>query len=261
MKKNNLKNVSIQGAIVIVLLALCVFFTFNYVDNINKRNIGIGFGFLDDTAGFSISQTLIEYSETDTFGRTFAVGLLNTLLASFISIILATVLGFVVGLLRMSKNKLTSKFAMYYVELLRNIPPLLHVLFWYQVVFLNILPPFKESFKMGEWLYINVRGITVPELLASDLASAFNILLFLCLSAIAYLSIVKRKQVIRGIHKNMWPWQIAALLIPLAFAVIFRPYQIILPELSRFKFSSGVTIRPELFSIVVALSTYTSTYF
>ncbi|MBB6479590.1 amino acid ABC transporter permease [Spirochaeta isovalerica] len=260
MKKINVKNVSIQGALIAVLLVVCLFSAVNYVDNITRRNIGIGFGFLDDTAGFSISQTLIEYDESDTFGRTFAVGLLNTLVASFVSIVLATLLGFLVGLLRMSKNKLVSQSALVYVELLRNIPPLLHVLFWYQVVFLNILPPFKESFILGDWLYINVRGITVPELAARQTASSFNILLFISLVAIIFLSIAKKKQVVRGIHKAMWPWQLGALVLPVAFALLFKPYDIILPELSRFKFSSGMTIRPELFSIVVALSTYTSTY-
>jgi general L-amino acid transport system permease protein len=260
MKKINIKNISIQASIIAVILAMSIFFTLNYIDNIKMRNIGIGFGFLDDTAGFSISQTLISYTESDTFGRTFVVGLLNTLLASIISIILATLLGFIVGLLRMSKNRLVSKCAMVYVEALRNIPPLLHVLFWYQVVFLNVLPPFKESFKIGEWLYINVRGITIPSLLAQGNAVSFNILLFLCLSAIIYLSIVKKKQVVRGIHKRVWPFQVLVVILPIVFAMIFKPYAIILPEISKFKFTSGSTIRPELFSIVVALSTYTSTY-
>lgn len=260
MNNIKLKRFSIQGAMVAALLAFCIFSAVNYVDNITARNIGIGFGFLDDTAGFSISQSLIEYTESDTFGRTFAVGLLNTLLASFISIVLATMLGFLVGLLRMSKNRLVNRCAVVYVELLRNIPPLLHVLFWYQVVFLNILPPFKESFKMGEWLYINVRGITFPELLAQGYSSSYNILVFLCLFAIVFVSFAKKKQVERGIHKRLWPWQLLAVILPVFVAILLKPYAIILPEISRFKFSSGVTIRPEMFSIIVALSTYTSTY-
>lgn len=255
-----LKSFSIQSAVIAVVLFFCIFSVVNYINNISARNIGIGFDFLDDTAGFSISQTLIEYNETDTFGRTFVVGLLNTLLASIISIVLATILGFVVGLLRMSTNRLVNRCAVFYVELLRNIPPLLHVLFWYQVVFLNILPPFKESFKLGEWFYLNVRGITIPELLAQPQSSAFNILVFLCLVLIVFVIIAKRKQVVRGIHRRMWPWQLLAVLVPIVFAIVFKPYKIILPEISRFKFSSGITMRPEMFSIIVALSTYTSTY-
>lgn len=260
MKKINIRNLTLQTGIIAALLALFIFFGITYVDNITKRNIGIGFGFLDDTAGFSISQTLIEYKQSDSFGRTFVIGLLNTLLASVIGIILATILGFVVGLLRMSTNKLLSGVAKTYVELLRNIPPLLHVLFWYQVVFLNILPPFKESIILKNWIYINVRGITVPSLVPQGNAPTFNILLFLCLFAVFFLIKVKKDQVLRGVHQKMWPWQTIAVALPVIYALVFSPYDIVLPVITKFKFSSGTTLRPELFSVVVALGTYTSTY-
>ena len=162
MTKTQSRNFLIQTGMIVLLLGLFIYFGFNYIDNISKRNIGIGFDFMNNTAGFSISQTLISYTEADTFGRTFVIGLLNTLLASFIGVILATALGFLVGLMRMSTNKLISNTALVYVETLRNIPPLLHVLFWYQVVFLNVLPPFKESFKLGQWLYITYEGSRSP---------------------------------------------------------------------------------------------------
>jgi general L-amino acid transport system permease protein len=245
---------------ILLLLGLFTYFGYNYLENISKRNIGIGFGFMDDTAGFSISQTLISYTEADTFARTFVIGLLNTLLASFIGIILTTALGFLVGLMRMSKNKLISITALVYVETLRNIPPLLHVLFWYQVVFLNVLPPFKESFKMGEWLYINVRGITIPSFIPQQNAHTYSLLIFVSIIAIIYLSLVKKRMVLRGVHKRLWPWQLLFLLLPVIAAPIMNPYDMVLPEITKFKFSSGMTMRPELFSVVVALSTYTSTY-
>ena len=260
MNKTQSRNFMIQTAIIIILLGLFIFFGFNYIDNISRRNIGIGFGFMNNTAGFSISQTLISYTEADTFGRTFVIGLLNTLLASFIGIILATILGFVVGLMRMSKNKLISLIALTYVEGLRNIPPLLHVLFWYQVVFLNVLPPFKESFKLGNWLYVNVRGITIPSFIPRDTATAFSILVFFAIVVIIYVGIVKRRLVLRGVHKRLWPVQLAFIIIPIVVACIIKPYNIVVPEITKFKFSSGVTIRPELFSVVVALGAYTSTY-
>ncbi|QEN04982.1 ABC transporter permease subunit [Thiospirochaeta perfilievii] len=260
MKKINLRNLTLQSSIIAVLLGLFIFFGFTYVKNINERNIGIGFGFLDDTAGFSISQTLIDYEESDSFARTFVVGLLNTLLASFIGIILATILGFFVGLLRMSKNKLLSGVAKTYVEFLRNIPPLLHVLFWYQVVFLNILPPFKESLIIKNWIYINVRGITVPAFIPGDNAPTFNILFFLGLFGIFFISKIKKDMVLRGVHRRLWPWTLLAIFTPIIYALITSPYNIVLPVITKFKFSSGMTLRPELFSVVVALGTYTSTY-
>ncbi len=249
-----------QTAILVLLLGMFVYFGFNYIENITKRNIGFGYGFMDDTAGFSISQTLISYTEADTFGRTFVIGLLNTLLASFIGILLATLLGFLVGLMRMSKNKLISGTALFYVEMLRNIPPLLHVLFWYQVVFLNILPPFKESFKVGEWLYINVRGITIPSFIPQANSYTYNLMIFVCIIAIIYVSYMKKQLILRGVHKRLWPWQLLAVIGPVVAAFIMRPYDVVLPELTKFKFSTGMTIRPELFSVVVALGTYTSTY-
>lgn len=250
----------IQTGIIALILGLFLFFGFNYIENITKRNIGIGFGFMNDTAGFSISQTLISYTEADTFGRTFVIGLLNTLLASFIGIILTTALGFIVGLMRLSSNKLISITALAYVEALRNIPPLLHVLFWYQVVFLNVLPPFKESFKVGEWLYINVRGITIPSFIPQENAHSYSLLVFICIIAVIYISVMKKKLVLRGVHKRLWPLQLAFVLIPVAAAWLLKPYDMVLPQITKFKFSSGMTMRPELFSVVVALSTYTSTY-
>ncbi len=250
----------IQTGIIALLLGLFIYFGYNYIDNITKRNIGIGFDFMNNTAGFSISQTLISYTEADTFGRTFVIGLLNTLLASFIGVILATVLGFIVGLMRMSKNKLMSTTALVYVETLRNIPPLLHVLFWYQVVFLNVLPPFKESFRVGNWLYINVRGITIPSFIPQDNAHSYVVMVFVALVAIAYISYVKKKLILRGVHKTLWPLQILFLLVIVLAAWLMKPYDVIMPEITKFKFSSGMTIRPELFSVVVALATYTSTY-
>ncbi len=260
MNRTKVKNLTIQTVLIAVLLGIFVIFGFNYIRNINQRNIGIGFDFLNDTAGFSISQTLISYTEADTFGRTFVIGLLNTLLASIISILLATLLGFVIGLMRMSNNKLISRTALVYVEALRNIPPLLHVLFWYQVVFLNVLPPFKESFKVGEWLYVNVRGITMPSFTPQEGSITFHILIFICLAAIIYLGVMKKQMVLRGVHKTIWPWQILLVLIPVVYAWIVKPYYMTLPQITKFKFSSGMTIRPELFSVVVAMGTYTSTY-
>ncbi|ADK82399.1 amino acid ABC transporter permease [Sediminispirochaeta smaragdinae] len=260
MNRTKTRSITIQTTIIIALIAIFTFFGYNYIRNITSRNIGIGFGFMHETAGFSISQTLISYTESDTFGRTFVIGLLNTLVASIIGIVLATLLGFLIGLMRLSKNKLIHNVAVVYVEVLRNIPPLLHVLFWYQVVFLNVLPPFKESFKLGNWLYINVRGITIPSFIPQTSATTFRILFFVSIVAIFYIGYVKKKMVLRGVHKKLWPLQLAILLALVLFAAIAKPFQIVLPEITKFKFSSGTTIRPELFSVVVALGTYTSTY-
>lgn len=252
--------VTIQAALIASLLLIVIAAGYNYYTNTSVRNIGLGFDFLGNTAGFSISQTLIPYTEADTFGRTFVVGLLNTLLASAISILLATLIGFLVGLSLLSKNTLLRQSAQRYVDLLRNIPPLLHVLFWYQVVFLNTLPQFKESINIADAVFINVRGITVPELVRQSGANSFSLILFIAFFLILMLSVAKRRMVMRGEHRRLWPYQAGLVAIVLLLIPILRPYHVLLPEMTKFKFSTGVTVRPELFSVVCALSTYTSTY-
>ena len=116
----------------------------NAVDNLARAKIASGFGFWDNTAGFDICQTLIEYSTTSTYGRAFWVGLINTLLVAGIGIVLATILGFIVGIARLSKNWLVAKVAGCYVEIIRNLPLLLQLLFWYNAV-LKALPGIRES--------------------------------------------------------------------------------------------------------------------
>ncbi len=254
------RTIVLQGALIAVLLILAIMAGYNYYVNTTQRNIGLGFDFLSNTAGFSISQTLISYTEADTFGRTFVVGLLNTLLASAISIVFATLIGFIIGLSLLSKNTLLRQSAQRYIDLLRNIPPLLHVLFWYQVVFLNALPQFKESINIADAVFINVRGITVPELVRQSGATTFSMILFFALFVIIVISRVKKKMIMRGDHRRMWPYQLASVAVVLLAIPLLSPYQVVLPEMTKFKFATGVTIRPELFSIVCALSTYTSTY-
>ncbi|MCB1828579.1 MAG: ABC transporter permease subunit, partial [Gammaproteobacteria bacterium] len=116
----------------------------NTLHNLHQRGISTGFDFLSNAAGFGIVQSLIDYQETDTFARTFLVGLVNTLLVSFLGILFATVIGFIMGVARLSKNWLIAKLAMVYIETFRNIPLLLQILFWYFIV-LNKLPLPRQS--------------------------------------------------------------------------------------------------------------------
>ena len=141
----------------------------NAVENLQRAKIASGFGFLDNTAGFDISQTLIPFSAAgSTYGDAFVVGLLNTLLVSAIGIVLATFLGFTVGIARLSKNWMVAKVAMVYVEVLRNIPLLLQLLFWYIAV-LGPLPQPRNSIEMGAGFFLNSRGLFMPRpLYASD---------------------------------------------------------------------------------------------
>ena len=254
------RNVVVQIFIVVVLALFFYAVGKNYLDNIRSRNIGIGFGFLDDTAGFSISQTLIPYTESDTFGRTFFVGLLNTVLASAISILLATVLGFVLGLLRLSNNWLAARTSLGLVELTRNIPPLLHVLFWYQVAFLRILPPLEDAWRLPGAIFISRKGITFPEIHATRGVGYFWLSVVLCVCALIALSWYRRREIRNGRHRRVWPFQVGIIVVPIAIVALASPFSVVPPEMGRFRFTSGVTFLPELFSIVAAMSTYTASY-
>ena len=144
-------------------------FALNAKANLEAHKITSGFGFLDQTAGFGVNQSLIPYSESDTYGRVFLVGLLNTLLVSGIGIVLATILGFFVGLARLSPNWLVARLAGGYVELIRNLPLLFQILFWYLAV-LGALPGPRQSisifgdkaFRCGEQSFSTTAGSSCP---------------------------------------------------------------------------------------------------
>ena len=137
---------------------------YNVAQNLARAHIASGFGFWNNTAGFDISQTLIDYSpSTSSFGRAFWVGLLNTLLVAAIGIVLATVLGFIIGIARLSRNWLVARLAGGYVELVRNVPLLLQLLFWYNAV-LKSLPQLRGSVPLPGGAILNNRGLFLPRL-------------------------------------------------------------------------------------------------
>ena len=150
-----------QLVLLAVVLWLGTEFVLNARANLAAQNITSGFGFLDNTAGFGVNQSLIPYSETDTYGRVFLVGLLNTLLVAGFGIVLATMLGFVIGIARLSPNWLVARLAGGYVELIRNLPLLFQILFWYLAV-LGTLPGPRQSLSMFGEMFLNNRGIFVP---------------------------------------------------------------------------------------------------
>ncbi len=140
--------------------------------NLQSQRIASGFGFLSNTAGFDVSQTLISYSGSDTYTRVFLVGLLNTLLVSVIGIFLATLIGFIVALGRLSPNWLLSRISGAYVELIRNLPVLFQILFWYLAV-LSALPNPRQSISLFNGFFLNSRGLFIPKPIASSGLDAF----------------------------------------------------------------------------------------
>ncbi len=140
----------------------------NVRENLARAKIAAGFGFWDNVAGFPISQTLIFYTEAgSSYGRAFWVGLLNTLLVASIGIVFATILGFAVGIARLSKNFLIGRIAYWYVEIVRNLPLLLQLLFWYNAV-VKALPEVRESLKLPGGSFLNNRGLILPQPIFGD---------------------------------------------------------------------------------------------
>src|SRR5215468_10893408 len=162
-----IRAVCYQLLLLAAVLWLAFEFALNAKANLDAQKISSGFGFLDNTAGFGINQSLIPYNESDTYGRVFFVGLLNTLLVAAIGIVLATILGFFVGIARLSRNWLVARLAGGYVELIRNLPLLFQILFWYLAV-LGSLPLPRASYSLFGLVYLNNRGIIVPAPVARE---------------------------------------------------------------------------------------------
>src|SRR3954454_17151739 len=157
------RSIVYQVALCAIVAFLVYGATTNAIEHLQRAHIASGFGFWEQTAGFDISQTLIFYSsQASTYGRAFWVGLLNTLLVAGIGVVLATILGFVIGISRLSKNWLLAKAATGYVETIRNLPLLLQLLVWYNAV-LKALPGTRESLAIPGGAFLNNRGLFLPQ--------------------------------------------------------------------------------------------------
>jgi general L-amino acid transport system permease protein len=249
----------------VVIVAVTAFFAFivdNTLDNLTRRGINTGFAFLFNEAGFGIVQTLIEYNESDSFGRTFLVGLLNTLLVAALGIILATLVGFLVGIARLSGNWLIARLASVYIELFRNIPLLLQILFWYFAV-LGALPSPHSSFSLGQAVFLNVRGLYLP---APVPETGFWVVLLALLAAVVIVFVLnswaRRRQEVTGQSFSTVYVSLTIIFgLPLlALVGMGFPLSWELPELQGFNFQGGVVIIPELAALLLALSIYTAAF-
>ncbi len=156
------RQVLFQIILIVALAALFWMIISNTADNLKRQNIASGFGFWNTTAGFDISQTLIQYTNTSTYGRVFWVGLTNTLLVAGIGVFFATIVGFTMGIARLSSNWLVARLATVYVETIRNVPLLLQLFVWYFAV-LKTLPPPRQSLELPLGAHLNLRGLYLPE--------------------------------------------------------------------------------------------------
>ena len=249
---------------ILLVTAILLFFWFiahNTLANLEKRGIATGFGFLSQASGFGIIQHLVPYDETYSFGWTFVVGLLNTILVSCVGVVCATLIGFTVGVARLSKNWLIAKLATAYVETFRNIPLLLQIFFWYAV--LRALPSPKQSLSVGNIFFLNIRGLYIPE---PSFQEGFSWVIWSFFLAVAVTVLIRRwakkRQEETGEQFMVLPLGIGLIVgLPvLAFLLAGNPLAWELPVLQGFNFKGGLTVIPEFAALLIALSIYTGAF-
>ena len=230
--------------------------------NLQAQRITSGFGFLGNTAGFDVSQNLIPYSGSDTYTRVFLVGLLNTLLVAVIGIFFATLIGFMVALGRLSPNWLLSRISGGYVELIRNLPLLFQILFWYLAV-LAALPNPRQSIALFGSFFLSNRGLVIPKPIAEAGLEPFTIAVLIAIIVALLLRYYARRQLFdHGKAIVIWPYVLGLLLgLPLVTALVFgAPVMFEIPELKGFNFSGGSRVIPEFVALLLALSLYTAAF-
>jgi general L-amino acid transport system permease protein len=238
----------------IVLLGLYLFS--NVSQKLAEQNIATGFGFLSREAGFVISQTLIDYKPTDTYGRALLAGIVNTVWVSAWSVALATIIGLFVGIARLSRNPLLAFLAFLYVEALRNVPLLLYLFLWYALI-VTSLPSVRDAWEILPHVFMSNSGLTVPSFQWTGEHSA--VLAALALGAALSIGLRRRttaERVRTGRVRTTWPLTALALLAPpvLAILIIQPEFAVSLPEKGRFRLTGGAQLRPEFTALLIGLA-------
>jgi len=251
-----------QALVLVGVVLLGISLVNNTLANLERQGIASGFDFLSKTAGFSIGESLIRYSEEDTYGRTYLVGLLNTLLVSGVGIVLATILGFIIGILRLSSNWLVGRLATVYVEILRNIPLLLQLFFWYFAV-LRQLPPPRNSVELLDSFFLNNRGLSYPKPIPGEGFSLVVWAVVIAIVAVFFIARWARRRQERTGEQFPVFWTSALILIGLPVLVFLAagsPLRFDYPVLKGFNYRGGSVLSPEFVSLVAALSIYTAAF-
>ena len=263
---NIIKRFIPQILAILFVVLIFGFLTLNAQTNMDNRGIDFGFDFLSQESSFDVQFSLIEYSGSDSYARAFLVGLLNTLLVSFISIIICTILGVIIGVARLSSNYLIKNSAAWYVEFFRNIPLLLQIFFWYYAALRALPMPEKANAWFGV-TYMTVKGYYIPAMVWENL----NVFLYCGLAAI--ISIIVLRNYANKLRDTQGK-QIPVLLYSVALLIVLPLLSFLfggvslgfeLPELKKLSkisyiYEGGISLPPELIALVLALSLYTSTF-
>jgi general L-amino acid transport system permease protein len=261
-RKGSVRSLTYQWGLVVVIL-LAFFWVYDTANtNLDRLGINTGFGFLDDEAGFQISQSLFPYSAQSTYIDAMLVTFTNTIVLSVIAICLATFLGFFIALARLSDNLLLRKFGSFYVEMFRNIPLLLQLFFWYFAA-LKLLPAKRESINFFDVAFLNIEGFVVPTPVIEDSADPIVWALGISFAlAIGIWRWAKNRQIRTGVP---FPSFIVGLglvvLIPLIVAWIQGfPITWEIPKFGRFNFEGGIALQPEFTAMLFGLTLYNGAF-
>ena len=284
------RNVFFQILTVALVAAAVAWLTLNTIENLERRNISTGFGFLDREAGMEIGESPIAYDPSNSYARAFLVGLLNTLRVALIGIAAASVIGLIVGLARLSRNWLIGRMALVYVETLRNIPLLLQLFFWYALIS-EAAPPVRQALNLLPGVYLSNRGLRTPAL-ETDPAHLWVAAAFLAGVAGLWLWLRRARKLRErtGAAPPTWPAALGLLvgLPAVAFALVSQisihvsagsysiggydiglpafvlavglPIGIETPELGRFNFTGGAVMTPEFTALLLGLTLYTASF-
>jgi general L-amino acid transport system permease protein len=250
-----------QVLVVAIVIAAIAWLWRNAAHNLDARRISTGFGFLNREAGMPIADTLIAYNPSDTYARALAVGVLNTIRVAAIGVVLATILGTLIGIARLSKNWMLARLCAIYVEVLRDLPLLLQIFVWY--VLLQGLPPARQALQPLPGVFLTNRGLFIPTVHWQ--AAHGLVLLALCAGVAAAVGYRRRAiaaQILDGRPRRIWPVALA-LIIGLPALASFSAgagWAVNAPELRGFNFVGGATLSPEYVALLVALTTYTAAF-
>lgn len=251
-----------QALVVLLVIGLFAWLIINAVINLRAQGKTFGFDFLWNTAGFDVLFKLIPYDRSSTYFDVFLVGLTNTLFVAVIAIVLSTILGFVLGIARLSKNWLVSRIAAVYVEVSRNIPLLLQLFIWYFSV-LKVMPAVKQSLNFGDLFFLNARGLYIPVPIFDDrfiwVVAGFAVAVA---GVVFFRGWAKQRLEQTGQRFPVFLPSIGILLVVTALAYLVSGTQIdfSVPVLGGFNFKGGFALPPELVALVLGLSFYHATY-
>ena len=245
-------------AITVVLIGWSLYS--NMLTNMAARGLQFGYGFLHRSAGFPIGEGLLAYTPSDTYARALTQGFLNTMRVALVGVVLATILGVMLGLARLSTNPLLRSLTGGYIEIIRNTPLVLQLVFWHSIILQ--LPSVRQALHPLPGLFLSQRGLMMPALLAEP--ALYTCLLALLAGAILWFGLARReqaRQIATGERKSILLPGVGLIIgLPLLAGFLFGAPTIELPELTGFNFEGGVALSPEFFALLIGLVIYTSAF-